>query len=135
MGQQYSFNVVIGKNKPEIEEFKHEYVDLGLPSGTKWATHNLDMSNPNKETASVENYGSYCNGADYDIAHVQWGKEWSLSTKNMRSTCNQLKIVFKEGVLNKHVSMHLPFYLYASKFITSLFFLFLSLTSLTFSLF
>ena len=28
MGQQYSFNVVIGKNKPEIEEFKHEYVDL-----------------------------------------------------------------------------------------------------------
>ena len=110
MGQQYSFNVVIGKNKPEIEEFKHEYVDLGLPSGTKWATHNLDMSNPNKETASVENYGSYCNWADptgenvykdentlpsanppasicntdYDIAHVQWGKEWSLPTKEMQ---------------------------------------------------
>lgn len=110
MGQQYSFNVVIGKNKPEIEEFKHEYVDLGLPSGTKWATHNLDMSNPNKETASVEDYGSYCNWADptgenvykdentlpsanppasicntdYDIAHVQWGKEWSLPTKEMQ---------------------------------------------------
>lgn len=110
MGQQYSFNVVIGKNKPEITESKHEYVDLGLPSGTKWATHNLDMSRPNKETASVENYGSYCNWADptgenvykdentlpsanppvsicnsdYDIAHVQWGKEWSLPTKEMQ---------------------------------------------------
>lgn len=109
MGQQYSFNVVIGKNKPEITESKHEYVDLGLPSGTKWATHNLDMSRPNKETASVENYGSYCNWADptgenvykdentlpsanppvsicnsdYDIAHVQWGKEWSLPTSAM----------------------------------------------------
>lgn len=110
MGQQYSFNVVIGKNKSEITESKHEYVDLGLPSGTKWATHNLDMSRPNKETASVENYGSYCNWADptgenvykaentlpsaipptsicntdYDIAHVQWGKEWSLPTKDMQ---------------------------------------------------
>lgn len=110
MGQQYSFNVVIGKNKPEITETKHEFVDLGLPSGTKWATHNLDMSRPNKETASVENYGSYCNWADptgenvykdentlpsanppvsicnsdYDIAHVQWGKEWSLPTKEMQ---------------------------------------------------
>lgn len=110
MGQQYSFNVVIGKNKPEITETKHEFVDLGLPSGTKWATHNLDMSRPNKETASVEDYGSYCNWADptgenvykdantlpsaippasicnsdYDIAHVQWGKEWSLPTKDMQ---------------------------------------------------
>lgn len=110
MGQQYSFNVVIGKNKPEITESKHEYVDLGLPSGTKWATHNLDVSRPNKETASVEDYGSYCNWADptgenvykdentlpsaippasicntdYDIAHVQWGKEWSLPTKEMQ---------------------------------------------------
>lgn len=110
MGQQYSFNVVIGKNKPEISESKHEYVDLGLPSGTKWATHNLDMSSPNKETVSVEDYGSYCNWADptgenvykdentlpsaippasicntdYDIAHVQWGKEWSLPTKEMQ---------------------------------------------------
>lgn len=52
------------------------------------------------------------------------------------STSNSLKIVFKEGVLNKYVSIHSPFYLYASKFITYLFFfLFLSLTSLTFSLF
>ena len=110
MGQQYSFNVVIGKNKPEITETKHEFVDLGLPSGTKWATHNLDMSRPDKETASVEDYGSYCNWADptgenvykdentlpsaippasicntdYDIAHVQWGKEWSLPTKEMQ---------------------------------------------------
>lgn len=51
------------------------------------------------------------------------------------STSNSLKIVFKEGVLNKYVSIHSPFYLYASKFITYLFFFFLSLTSLTFSLF
>lgn len=38
------------------------------------------------------------------------------------STSNSLKIVFKEGVLNKYVSIHSPFYLYASKFITYLFF-------------
>ena len=49
------------------------------------------------------------------------------------STSNSLKIVFKEGVLNKYVSIHSPFYLYASKFITYLFFFLFSLTSLTFS--
>ncbi len=107
MGQQYTYNVVIGKKNAEISEVDgHEYVDLGLPSGTKWATHNLDMSQPNKETISVEACGSYCNWADptgediykledvlpsavpptsicntdYDIAHVQWGKEWRLPT-------------------------------------------------------
>lgn len=37
------------------------------------------------------------------------------------STSNSLKIVFKEGVLNKYVSIHSPFYLYASKFIPYLF--------------
>lgn len=41
------------------------------------------------------------------------------------STSNSLKIVFKEGVLNKYVSIHSPFYLYASKFITYLFSIFI----------
>ena len=31
----------------------HEYVDLGLPSGTKWATMNVGAKTP-------QDYGNYC---------------------------------------------------------------------------
>lgn len=87
-----------------------ETVDLGLPSGTKWASHNVGASNP-------EDYGSYfawgetspkseydygssvtqsveyfvlrrrgvidSNGnltAAYDAATVNWGSEWRMPT-------------------------------------------------------
>lgn len=102
-GEQYTFNVNI--NKKQVEEVKeHEYVDLGLPSGTLWATHNLDLERSSKETANIEDYGSFVAyadptgkktwdndsvgyelpdsifGTDLDIAYVEWGKEWRLPT-------------------------------------------------------
>lgn len=56
---------------------KHEYVDLGLPSGTLWATCNVGANNPedygdyfawgettNKSTCSWSNY-KYCRDGDY----------------------------------------------------------------------
>ena len=55
----------------------HEYVDLGLPSGTLWATYNVGASNPEdygdcfawgeiqpKETYYWSNY-QHCNGSDH----------------------------------------------------------------------
>ena len=58
---------------------KHEYVDLGLPSGTLWATCNVGATNPEdygdyfawgetepKDTYSWNNY-RYGNGSDYDV--------------------------------------------------------------------
>ena len=54
----------------------HEYVDLGLPSGTLWATCNVGADIPEKygdyfawgETQSKDNYGwdSYQLGIDYN---------------------------------------------------------------------
>ena len=56
----------------------HIWVDLGLPSGTKWATCNVGASTPTGygdyfawgETSTKENYGwssyRYCNGDDYN---------------------------------------------------------------------
>ena len=73
----------------------HEYVDLGLPSGTKWATMNLGAS-------SVEGYGNYYkygNGAtvisngyegsrytgqlddEHDSATQVWGANWQVPSK------------------------------------------------------
>ena len=84
-----------------------EAVDLGLPSGTKWACCNVDTDHPEKqsptnyggyyawgETETKSNYsesayqyyksGSYQSigsdiaGTKYDVAHVKWGGSWVM---------------------------------------------------------
>lgn len=46
-------NIILGKTPPDvIDNDEHEYVDLGLPSGTLWATCNVGAANP-------EDYGDY----------------------------------------------------------------------------
>ena len=84
----------------------HEYVDLGLPSGTKWATCNVGASSPEacgsyyawgdinekyflaSDTTtyiyydSIENTYLYIGddiaGTEYDVAHVKWGGRWRM---------------------------------------------------------
>ena len=64
-----------GKEEPENSANGHEYVDLGLPSGTLWATMNVGAKSPESyggyyawgetETKSsyfLENYSFYSNG-------------------------------------------------------------------------
>ena len=94
-----------------IETNGHECVDLGLPSGTLWATCNVGATNPEGygdyfawgETANKEkykwstyfdtnNFGKtytkyYNNGGktvldpEDDAAHVNWGGSWRMPTK------------------------------------------------------
>ena len=73
----------------------HEYVDLGLLSGTKWATMNVGASAP-------EDYGNYYMygyttpydwsdtpysgtedplSLEHDVARVNWGGDWRMPTK------------------------------------------------------
>ena len=87
------------------EEEEDEYVDLGLPSGTLWATRNIGASRPEDygdyfawgETAPKEiyNYDNY-KWPDYskyneidsltelepedDAAYVNWGPTWRMPT-------------------------------------------------------
>lgn len=78
----------------------HEYVDLGLPSGTLWATCNIGASKPEEyggyyawgETEEKEDYnldtyqyspevsdiGVDIAGTKYDVAHVKWGGSWVM---------------------------------------------------------
>lgn len=79
----------------------HEYVDLGLPSGTKWATCNVGATKPeyygdfysfgetstkSSYTTSNYKYGSNPNipyniqGTSYDVAHAKWGGNWVMPT-------------------------------------------------------
>ena len=79
----------------------HEWVDLGLPSGTRWATCNIDASQPHQpgglyawgEKATKTSYmpdNSKTHGKDmddfsgdvtYDVATAKWGKGWRMPTK------------------------------------------------------
>ena len=86
----------------------HECVDLGLPSGTKWATCNIGASKPEdngyfyawgetevKDSYTQNNYAhydvttnSYINigsdiaGTQYDVAHVKWRGEWVMPSED-----------------------------------------------------
>jgi hypothetical protein len=77
-------------------------IDLGLPSGTKWACCNVDASKPedyggyyawgetytkdvyNEASYQYYNNGNYQNigssicGTNYDVAHMKWGGAWRM---------------------------------------------------------
>ena len=79
----------------------HKYVDLGLPSGLKWATCNVGANSPEDsgdyyawgETSTKSNYTeenctTYGNAmsdiggnAQYDVARANWGSSWRLPAK------------------------------------------------------
>lgn len=80
----------------------HKWVDLGLPSGTKWATCNIGAASPEKpgthfawgETKSKTSYTIENNktfrkkildisgNAENDAATANWGKGWRTPTKD-----------------------------------------------------
>lgn len=51
----------------------HDYVDLGLPSGTLWATNNVGANTDTEK-------GEYFKWAQ--IENSSWGDEWSLPTRD-----------------------------------------------------
>ena len=80
----------------------HEYVDLGLPSGLKWATCNVGANKPEEcgyyyawgETKTKEVYdtetsltdgkklGDFSGVERYDAARANWGGSWRMPTKS-----------------------------------------------------
>ena len=98
-------------------EIPSEAVDLGLPSGTRWASCNVGATKPEefgdkyawgeteeKSDYTEENYlykgqnlGSNISGTQYDVAHVKWGGNWQMPTKKqmeeLESKCTVEKVV------------------------------------------
>lgn len=80
----------------------HQWVDLGLPSGTKWATTNVGAQTQTDygnyyswgETAAKTSYtrnnarregseyGDISGDSRYDAARAQWGSSWRLPTSD-----------------------------------------------------
>ena len=82
------------------EAIYREYVDLGLPSGLKWAAYNIGASSPEeygnyyawgevapKITYTQDNSLTYdiqmddISGSEYDAAVCNWGGNWRMPTK------------------------------------------------------
>ncbi len=88
-------------NNPTGTTDGYEYVDLGLPSGTKWATCNVGATSPEEyggyyawgETSTKSDYSESTSStygkemsdiggnARYDVARKQWGSTWRMPTK------------------------------------------------------
>lgn len=84
-----SFREIVSNNNPtvsgEIEE--HEFVDLGLPSGTQWATCNVGASKP-AECGAYYAWGETSPKEFYSFSNYKWSQEekYSLTkyTLNLR---------------------------------------------------
>ena len=94
-------NYVLGKpSSPYVA------VDLGLPSGTKWASCNVGATKPEEfgdyyawgeittkteyspytyqyyEDGEYVNIGDDISGTQYDVARAKWGGKWRMPTKD-----------------------------------------------------
>lgn len=93
-----------GNEGEEDEETKingYEYVDLGLPSGLKWASYNVGATSQYevgeyfswgelkvKDRYSMDNcstygvpMGDFSGDAEYDVAAFAWGSTWRMPTE------------------------------------------------------
>ena len=90
-------------NKPTGSLNYYDYVDLGLPSGLRWATCNLGAYNPDDfgdfycwgectptgvssypymyRDGSYEDIGDNISGTEYDAATYNWGGGWRMPTE------------------------------------------------------
>ena len=79
----------------------HDWVDLGLPSGLKWATCNVGATRPEDygnfyawgETTTIKSHdqsnsvtsgqeiSDFSGNAQYDAARANWGSTWRMPTK------------------------------------------------------
>lgn len=122
-------NVSVSKaNSPgSIDGIDHEYVDLGLPSGTLWATCNVGADSPGelgyrlawgetepKSSYTAANYFDSANDSgtafkkygyykveldpEDDVATQLWGSDWRMPTsKEIQELCDHANTITLEG--------------------------------------
>lgn len=99
---EIKFEIINSVSNPDGYASGHGYLDLGLPSGTKWATANISSVTPYEfdlyvrwgslqwKTSFEDNlkYGermknvnySIAGNFKYDIASKSWGRKWCMPT-------------------------------------------------------
>lgn len=107
-GLNYNYGNI--KQFTVISDIPAEAIDLGLPSGTKWASYNvgatkseeygdyyswgeIEVPKNNKyyfttyslcdgTVSSCHDIGENISGTKYDVAHMKWGGDWCMPTKD-----------------------------------------------------
>lgn len=125
-GENKSFTT---SNKPDTGEINgHEYVDLGLPSGLKWATCNVGANSPempgdyyawgeleSKDYYGNENCSTYnvelddiSGDPDYDVAQAEWNASWRMPKRievnELSNNCDIENIVINGRKCAKFIS-------------------------------
>ncbi len=81
-----SVRAVINKNVPATSTYKsgtengYDYVDLGLPSGTKWATANVGASKP-QDYGNYYAWGETTTKETYNWSNYKYGSDYNQLTK------------------------------------------------------
>ena len=102
--------VAFTANAQSCPDNKHPHmIDLGLPSGTKWACCNIGAEKPEgyggyyawgetqtkstynddtylycKNDSSYQSIGSDIAGTQYDVAHMKWGGSWMMPSADQQ---------------------------------------------------
>lgn len=97
---------IISIDVTKVIERPSEPIDMGLPSGTKWAAYNVGATKPEEfggfyawgeiiengkydwdtylygeeDSDIYGDLGKDISGTEYDVAHVRWGGEWRMPT-------------------------------------------------------
>ena len=123
-----------GTNVGSTDEIRqnHDYVDLGLPSGTLWATTNIGAVNPQDygwffawgETTPKEKYddltyrhrefGRFSNnnslGVTDDAAAINWGSPWVVpTTEQMTELCNECYWVWTDNYNSSKIAGYIVY--------------------------
>ena len=106
-----TYTFTVNANRTLVANFDHAYVDLGLPSGTLWATCNVGTTTPEGygyyfawgETTpyTAGNYTYSDNPAtlpsDHDAATANWGSGWRIPTKEQwEELCQNTTVTWAE---------------------------------------
>ena len=125
-GEQVEFTTLEVEEDGTINGY--EYVDLGLPSGLKWATHNIGATSPSEKgdmfawgeispkaqytEANCTSYGlnmqDIAGDPQYDAARANWGSTWKMPSKKdfeeLMNECTWEWVVDVNGVGCKKVT-------------------------------
>ena len=125
-GEQVEFTTLEVEEDGTINGY--EYVDLGLPSGLKWATHNIGATSPSEKgdmfawgetspkaqyteancTSYALNMQDIAGDPQYDAARANWGSTWKMPSKKdfeeLMNECTWEWVVDVNGVGCKKVT-------------------------------
>lgn len=88
-------SVTVPQTESQTLDADHEWVDLGLPSGTLWATCNVGATRPEEygdffawgetEPKTVYNWDTYkyCQGGNYNMTKYVYSDAWGIRADNL----------------------------------------------------